>query len=170
MSNLFILGPTTGTAVLIFLHEGALGGLTGVESISATGAVLYALVRVGLEMARRQARRSQDARQGLTGGISEGVELLGEPEPDRRLRHRCGHGDLRRGQVLTEGPDQEARGGDDPDRDAEQYGVLHGRLKIKVHTTMMPAGSYPCTQDPLVRSSLVRWATRRRRTGPTNQP
>jgi hypothetical protein len=47
LSNLFVLIPTTGMAVFEFVHEGTLGVLKAMESIIATGGVLYGLVQVG---------------------------------------------------------------------------------------------------------------------------
>src|SRR5260370_23585251 len=95
--------------------------------------------------------------------------LLRELEAERPRLDRSSNADLRRGQVLTEGPDQEQRSGDDPHREPEHYGVLHDALKIEIHTSMMPVGAWRCIQDPLVRSSLSGWATRRRRPAPSNR-
>ena len=47
LSNLFVLIPTTIMAVFIFVHEGTLGVMKAMESISATGLVLCTLVRGG---------------------------------------------------------------------------------------------------------------------------
>ena len=42
-----MLTSTTGAAIFIFVHDGTLGVMLGMESVSATGAVFYGLVRVG---------------------------------------------------------------------------------------------------------------------------
>lgn len=47
LSNLFVLMPTVTVAVFILCNAGILGLLQSMESITATGAVLYALVRCG---------------------------------------------------------------------------------------------------------------------------
>ena len=47
LSNLFVIVPTVAVAVFIFFHAGTIGVMLGMESIIATGGLLYGLVRCG---------------------------------------------------------------------------------------------------------------------------
>jgi hypothetical protein len=47
LSNFLVFGPTAMAALFILRREGILGALESAESISAIGAILYGLVRVG---------------------------------------------------------------------------------------------------------------------------
>ena len=64
-SNLVVLVPTWTAAYFVLRHEGTLGVLTSAESISAIGAALYGLVRVGrwwrdVKPPEPKARRAQE--------------------------------------------------------------------------------------------------------------
>jgi hypothetical protein len=47
LSNLFVLGPTVAVAVAVFFHVGAIGVMMSMESIGATGGLLYGAIRCG---------------------------------------------------------------------------------------------------------------------------
>src|SRR5260370_3162065 len=64
--------------------------------------------------------------------------LLRELEAERPRLDRSSNADLRRGQVLTEGPDQEQPSGDHPHPEPEHYAVLHDALKIEIRTSILP--------------------------------